>query len=133
MRSEQRYVQEALRLRPAVAGSARRAERVVKLSSVGGEVKPGQLVWIDAAAVNRDGTVFQEPNQVNLSRKSDDYAMNERISNLASRESRCQFFFQRTPSSLPASFQLTDCGPVLRLPLPQVPASPSTRSSRAPS
>ncbi|KAG0665214.1 hypothetical protein C6P46_000313 [Rhodotorula mucilaginosa] len=80
----QRFVQEALRLRPAVAGSARRAQKPVHLAAAG-EIKAGQLVWIDAAAVNRDAQVFPEPDKINLGRKSDVYAMNERISNLAGR------------------------------------------------
>lgn len=81
----QRYTEEALRLHPAVAGSARRANQDVTVSG-GVTVKAGQLVWIDAMAVNRDESVFAHANQVDTKRNPGLYSMNERMSNLASRE-----------------------------------------------
>ncbi|GAA5993949.1 hypothetical protein JCM10908_000803, partial [Rhodotorula pacifica] len=63
---------------------ARRVIKSVNLPNVGG-VHAHELLWIDAAAINRDAQVFHEPERIRLDRKPDDYNMNERISNLASR------------------------------------------------
>ncbi|GAA5864064.1 hypothetical protein JCM1840_000691 [Sporobolomyces johnsonii] len=72
-----RYVDEALRIDPAVCGVARRATSKALLPQAGA-VQEGQLVYIDFTSVNLDQSVFQHPRDVRLDRNPELYKLAER-------------------------------------------------------
>ncbi|GAA5916999.1 uncharacterized protein JCM6883_007165, partial [Sporobolomyces salmoneus] len=75
----QHYVNEALRLDPAVGGFVRQARSSVQLG--GGahpvQVKAGNLVYIDWTKVNLDPQAFPQPSQVKLDRDPTLYKLSE--------------------------------------------------------
>ncbi|GAA5940886.1 hypothetical protein JCM1841_000416 [Sporobolomyces salmonicolor] len=72
-----RYVDEALRIDPAVCGIARRATSKASLNQVG-PVQEGQLVYIDLTSVNLDPAAFPHPREVKLDRNPELYKLAER-------------------------------------------------------
>ncbi|GAA5956098.1 hypothetical protein JCM21900_002592 [Sporobolomyces salmonicolor] len=72
-----RYVDEALRIDPAVCGIARRATSKASLNQVG-PVQEGQLVYIDLTSVNLDPVAFPHPREVKLDRNPELYKLAER-------------------------------------------------------
>ncbi|TNY21905.1 hypothetical protein DMC30DRAFT_434929 [Rhodotorula diobovata] len=67
------YVQEALRLQPAVTGVARRHKK---------DDDAGQLVWLDVAAAGRDDKAFSDPSKVDPKRDARLYKPLEKASSV---------------------------------------------------
>ncbi|GAA6043896.1 hypothetical protein JCM8097_004294 [Rhodosporidiobolus ruineniae] len=81
------YVNEAMRLQPAIAGTARRAK--VRSDFEDGKdkkvyVSEGQYVWIDLNAANRDPAVFIKPDEIMLDRNVQRYELINSVQGLTS-------------------------------------------------
>ncbi|GAA6058664.1 hypothetical protein JCM10212_004075 [Sporobolomyces blumeae] len=77
----QRYVNEALRLDPAVGGFVRQAKKATKISGGANapeiDLKEGTLLYIDWTQVNRDSAAFANPDSVDLDRDATKYRLAE--------------------------------------------------------
>ncbi|BGP16827.1 hypothetical protein JCM10213_004674 [Rhodosporidiobolus nylandii] len=75
-----RYIEEALRLQPSVAGVARRA--MVDTTIQDGQnrlsLAKGQMVFVDLGAANRDPTVFTDPEKISTTRDAGLYKLSDR-------------------------------------------------------
>lgn len=80
----QHYVEEALRLQPAVYGTARRAKSDlhIKDGNKDHHVKKGQYVWVDIVSANLDPDHFPKPEEVHDNRDIKHYTFNEKVSSL---------------------------------------------------
>ncbi|BGP00077.1 hypothetical protein JCM10021v2_003756 [Rhodotorula toruloides] len=78
------YVEEALRLQPAVYGTARRAkgDMHIKDGDKDHHVKKGQHVWVDIVSANLDAEHFPKPNEVHENRDITGYTFNQKVSSL---------------------------------------------------
>lgn len=88
--SPQHYVEEALRLQPAVYGTARRAkgDLHIKDGNKDHHVKKDQYVWVDIVSANLDAEHFPKPNEVVENRDMTRYTFNQKVSSLTNSASR---------------------------------------------